>query len=463
MKKSFWFISIVIILLFLLLGCNVKELSRMPYIPEAISDHSGGVIVCWQDKGALYAKRLNKEGKTLWPEEKRVISENINPFSYRMIPDGEGNAIIVWIKGGTEGEIYAQKINKDGSVLWGRNGTPVCVFSGARVIMDLVKTGIDRTFILWWSQSNGSQEISGQLINNAGEILWQDSGVILAKGVSLQSPVAAPDSSGGVITAWVDQRGIDADIYAQRVDATGRILWQKGGIPVCTASGLQDLPQIVSDGQGGVFISWWNYDGDPPTIVAQRINQDGKILWPENGITIAPNDNPFKMINIGQGEAILTSIVGAKPASAFPDQWTLYIQKLNGEGQFRWKQEPVFFSSAVDRSIAYPEISFDSRGAIFIACNLGANPAHGTEVRIQKLDGEGNYLWERGGINPFPTSVFQAQWYPKIVADGSGGVIVVATVGRGRNDRDLVYAQRIDSLGNRLWGEEGVIIGYSKP
>jgi len=45
------------------------------------------------------------------------------------------------------------------------------------------------------------------------------------------------------------------------------------------------------------------------------------------------------------------------------------------------------------------------------------------------------------------------QGTPVVIDDGSGGVIIVAAVGKGALSGDMVYAQRLDANGNRLWAD----------
>ena len=82
------------------------------------------------------------------------------------------------------------------------------------------------------------------------------------------------------------------DIMAQRIDASGTVLWTSNGAPVCTASSLQNTPQLVSDGAGGAIISWedWRSYGQPD-IYAQRISFNGFTNWTFNGVAICTEPN----------------------------------------------------------------------------------------------------------------------------------------------------------------------------
>ena len=61
------------------------------------------------------------------------------------------------------------------------------------------------------------------------------------------------DGAGGAIITWEDARNVHFDIYAQRVDAHGNVLWKKDGVSICSAPENQNRPKIVSDGVGGHY------------------------------------------------------------------------------------------------------------------------------------------------------------------------------------------------------------------
>ena len=99
-----------------------------------------------------------------------------------MIPDGSGNAIIVW----SDQQIHAQKVDPDLAFQWGPQGVVVTSADG-----------------------------------------WQ------------QVPVICGDGAGGVIVAWEDCRnGIDnRDIFVQRVAGSGAPAWARPPrAPACPSS-----------------------------------------------------------------------------------------------------------------------------------------------------------------------------------------------------------------------------------
>ena len=101
-------------------------------------------------------------------------------------------------------------------------------------------------------------------VSGSAQTLWAKNGVAVsaADEYQMESDII-PDGSGGAIITWMDDRGGNFDIYAQRLDADGNSLWTADGVPVCTATNTQGGPRIASDGWGGAIITWQdNRDGD---------------------------------------------------------------------------------------------------------------------------------------------------------------------------------------------------------
>lgn len=77
--------------------------------------------------------------------------------------------------------------------------------------------------------------------------------------------------------------------------------WSANPIPLTTAPGHQGLPAIISDGRGGSFVAWNDYESR--NISVQHIDSVGKNLWAENDRTVSTGRVKFSsnisMINDG--------------------------------------------------------------------------------------------------------------------------------------------------------------------
>jgi hypothetical protein len=86
------------------------------------------------------------------------------------------------------------------------------------------------------------------------------------------------DGAGGVIVTWKDTANDTGDIWAQRVDANGVLLWGDGGVPFGVASNEQTLPVVATDGSGGAIAAWDDRRNGGLDIYANRVFAGGGVV-----------------------------------------------------------------------------------------------------------------------------------------------------------------------------------------
>ena len=322
--------------------------------PTIVSDGAGGVIVAWTDyrsdgQGDIYAQRISASGAPQWTANGVAICTTIDVQQYpKIVSDGAGGAIVTWRSGAANGwDIYARRIKADGTVLWAATGvalssyTPNTTSSGPTFVSD----GLGGAIATWYDvRSVGTfwdyVDIRAQRIDATGAVQWTTNGVALDTLASVQyatSPTIASDGVGGAIVAWYDQRsGVgNSDIYAQRISASGAPQWTANGVAICTATGDQRLPTIVSNGADGAIVTWQDYrNGTSYDIYAQRISASGAPQWTANGVAIctATGNQQYPLIaSDGAGGAIVTWVDGRSGYSAIYSD--IYTQRVCSWGQ----------------------------------------------------------------------------------------------------------------------------------
>jgi len=258
--------------------------------PAIAPDGAGGVFIAWQDVGSgdIYAQHLNANGTLLWGIWGIVVCSAAGEQSLvEMVSDGNGGAILVWIdkRNGTASDIYAQRINGSGTPLWTANGVPVTTATETQSYHVIVGDGSGGVFVAWQDYRNGNYDIYAQRITNSGSQAWTNNGVAVCSTSGTQTSPAVDTSGNKLIISWDDYRSGTSDIYAQALDSNGTPLWTAGGIPISVAANAQNNNTLVRDGSGGAIIAWTdnrtNYD-----IYAQRIDKNGSALWTANGLPV---------------------------------------------------------------------------------------------------------------------------------------------------------------------------------
>lgn len=306
-------------------GVAVCTAVNSQFSRSLVSDGNGGAIIVWQDDrdgtfaGNIYAQLINSSGLPVWGANGILICSKYAPRSNVAIAsDGLGGAIISWsdyrntIAPNTEVDLYAQRVDANGSVMWIADGIPVCDLAGSgQVYPEIINNQPNEVIITWQDGRNGNADIYIQRLKNDGSKMWNQDGVALCTATGLQSfPVLTADNSSGAIVTWQDYRSAAFDVYAQRIDVSGNVLWTTDGVPISAETDAQISPDITSDGQGGAIITWRDYrDNGNQDIYAQRIDNNGVVQWTINGIavSVATTDQYTPAITTdGYGGAIIT-------------------------------------------------------------------------------------------------------------------------------------------------------------
>ncbi|MEO5619237.1 MAG: FlgD immunoglobulin-like domain containing protein [Candidatus Eisenbacteria bacterium] len=268
-------------------------------IPRIIPDGSNGMILTWNDgrnpSNDIYAQRITSSGSPVWAINGVPVCAavgNQNPAG--IVPDGAGGAIFAWEddRGGVEKDVYAQRINPAGASQWTLNGALVSGAVSDQFNASIASDAAGGAYVTWMDIRGPSFDLYAQHLTSGGLPLWTVGGrQITTLSTSELSPIAIADGEGGCIIAWEDYRaGItDADLYAQRLNASGTKLWANDGAPICVMSGGQFHDDLISDGLGGAILVWGDERVDPTTsdLYAQRLSATGSALWTANGAAVS--------------------------------------------------------------------------------------------------------------------------------------------------------------------------------
>jgi hypothetical protein len=422
-----------------------------------------------------------------------------------IIEDGFGNLIIIWedSRSGNK-DIYAQKFDIYGNMLWAADGVPVCTMTGDQEFPSIVSDGSGGAIIAWQDRRSGSyRDIYAQRLDANGSRLWLLSGVSVCTATEDQwYPRMTSDGSGGAILAWRDYRdgAFDANIYAQRIDGTGASLWTAQGIAIVTATGNQYLSgSIASDGDGGAYLAWGDERNgiSNPDIYIQWIDSSGSLGFSADGYALCDEpdyQNRPVILSNGYHSVIvvwrdsrggLLSLYGSliynnsvywgsngteicSLVSGFPDYQVLvpdgeggaivfwaddrngdddiYAQRVDAGGNTLWTEDGVVVCDAILNQRFPMAVSDGDGGAIAGWYDYRKNVL--SEIYLQRLDGDGNVLWIDDGVRI--DGVVITQYYPLIASDGEGGAIVSWVDYPDDPYDSVLYIQRIER--NGYWG-----------
>jgi len=318
--------------------------------------------------------------------------------------------------------MFIQKLDANGHFLWAKQavgdvGRSITIGLSGYIyaISDLGQNvriqKLDSDGNLQWIK-----QINGNATNEGKAITTDTEGNIYTTGTFR----GTADLDFGTDVQNVTSEGLN-DIFIQKLNPNGNLLWVKhmGGF------NNEEVHAITTDADGNVYTTGsfngtTDFDPGPgvqsytPTgydIFIQKLDANGNFLWAkrmggaeyEHGVSIATdaNSNVYTTGNFrGTVDFNPGSGIQQLTASGTKD---IFIQKLDANGNFLWVKQ--MGGTGQDGGVA---ITADAGGNIyttgFFSGEADFDPgagvqnltsAGGSDIFIQKLDSEGNFLWAK--------------------------------------------------------------------
>ena len=336
---------------------------------KLVSDGHDGAFMTWmeQQKHVIGGSHINLKDTITWDEI--ICNSSGSAANPAIAPDGNGGAIIVWEDtrdGSGNSNIYAQRVSLSGELLWAANGVPVCKAAGDQILPDIATDSLGGAFITWQDSRTTTKKIFAQRLMANGDVAWQADGIVIcALNDAALAPKIVSTSKGEAIITWTNPAaGGTWDIFAQKVNEE-KVAWQDNGVPVCNAPLSQTEPAIIADGSGGAIISWTDtrVSFSNPDIYAQSINSGGNPNWTVNGVPVCTAVDR-------QAAPALTTDGDHGAIIAWEDQrsgyYDIYAQRVNNQGTIMWSNngEAVSTAEKDQRSVT---IASDGKGGAVLA------------------------------------------------------------------------------------------------
>ena len=452
-------------------GVPVCTLAGMQIALNMEPDNEGGVYIIWVDSRNpskdLFGQRLSANGSPLWIINGIPIATGLgDEMQNTMLPDGEGGMIIAYTHSyAGNDDLYAKRFNANGTMVW-QNTLVISEAEGSQSDIRMAALN-DGNFVFTWADKRSADtDIYAQKINLAGDLLWGSYLIVYSDQNGLARPQVNPrivkTSDNGVIIVWEDFR-LDTqnpDLFAQKISASGIKQWSEQGIALCTAEFAQVGPRLASDNNGGCFVVWDDLrNGNAPNvdIYAQHLSASGNALWEANGkaICIAPNEQSGSLIKVSNN-IVFINWMDIRNGSV-----GIYYQALTYEGTvlLAVNGAEVFWGLSGDAPLDnYLILKRSSDVVIIWQDTRFAND--GYRLFFQFLNPDGSIDLEPNG-HPVTVSVGGSQSTPSAVVTPDDQIAIVWEDARGDNPK--VYAQLLSASGERLWGEQGMELTVNSP
>ena len=486
--------------------------------PVIIATTDGGMIIAWVDFsqqplfGDVFAQKLNASGELLWQEGGVPLCTAANvQISLNIVQDLNGGAYIIWVDSRNAGgsDIYGSHVNANGEDIWGTNGMALADEAGeqnshtfwedgqggailayvsvtstknlrARRILsdgtsdwvidlcdaDMDQTGVkmcksgDSTFgFAWRDQRNENDgDIYAQSVDIDGNFLW-DNDAVVYQGFGIQeNPRVTSAGDGNFFVTWEDKRAgtFYADIFAQKIDADGNLLWDSAGIQLSDSEYDELNPRLRADNSGGCYIVWddgreggHNFED----IYMQHLTSTGGISWEENGRVVCNAQlEQFSPLINSAGDNTFICWGDRRDGSI-----GMYYQVMDADGDFQLADNGVEFYWGMEGDAQFPQVFKQGENTVLV-WNDTRYGHIGNRAFMQIIRPNGETVFPYNGLNMTEDlSSYSANQLNIDAYDYHAGGAVAAWEQEGEA-YPRVYAQAVDDEGNRLWGPDGIAV-----
>jgi len=452
--------------------CIQPNTQNNPYI---VTDGKKGAIIAWNDtrsdtaQADIYAQRMNAAGYPMWTANGvGICVDTFKQKAVKLIDAGNGSAIITWqdARNG-DYDIYAQKIDSSGNVLWATNGVPVCIKPFNQINPEIANDMHGGAIIVWEdSSATSGWDIYSQRLDSTGTQLWGPTGFsVCSQLYDQKSPKMRADGYGGAVVSWQDKRSVSINfVYAQRLLSFGDIQWTTDGVQVCGLAGGQTNAKIGAQPDGGAIVAWEDKRNGNYDLFAQKLDAtSGAQLWGPNGATVCFYPGNQSAIDLTT-DNVNGAIISWKDDRNGPLE--IYANRLDESGIIVWPgiaSSGVFMGNGINSNIVG-----DNNGGAIITWQDSLTSGGSFDVYAQRVDSTGTKLW--GTSNKGVSLASGGQSDPKHVGTGDGGAIFCWWDKRNGIDHDI-YAHHLFPEGHEIFhmgvdeinGNSGGVVCYPNP
>ena len=316
-----------------------------------------------------------------------------------------------------------------------------------------------RVWMSWLDGIGSGWDVRLQRLDRLGNEILPHNGVLVADRSfsSTQDYGLDMARNGEALLAYRDDSSGSTEISANRIDATGNLLWGPGGVTLTNGAGFVAAPKIMSFPNFQSMQSWqdsivgWTENSE---VKLMRLNEAGVPQWAAPVTLTAPSGSyvlsDMKLANWGE---VVISMV--HQTGGFTSPKHLVAQKFDVNGAPLWGAAPVaIFDGGSLQFGNFPTMLQGNSATIFTWYT--ASPT--LQCFVQKIDHTGAEIWAHNGVAvadiPGQLRVNPHASYNFV----NDSVYITWKELNGAQSQSGISAQRLDAGGNRMWGSAGTTL-----
>ncbi|RPH92386.1 hypothetical protein EHM69_12870, partial [candidate division KSB1 bacterium] len=439
----------------------------------ASSDSFGNMFLAWTDRlipdsYLIYAAKITPEGQLPWgPGHVRLSTVSNRQSDMSICSDGISGCYVSWAT--STRDIFVQYLNADGQPQWAANGISPCDTlhsqSTARVALSLNGDTPDGCLLVWEDRRMGNfvNEIYAQKIDTNGTVAWGSNGLNICGGTNFtnESPNLISDLNGGMVCIWEDTRNSQGewggcDLYAARVLANGTLGWNGAcGMEAASGPGQQMRPVIGLASGSQITVVYADSRLGSPMQCIQKINpENGSRLLDPLGFQIANGISGYacnpQSIALGQGR---TAIVWKDDRYIWGGAG-LFYQIVGPDGQVERTSNGDTLAPDNEQWNEYRQknhrLCSDGNGGFFVSFE-DVRTGYSI-IRLSHVDASGNVIGSRSGMEVFSSTSVYDQFNAFCAADGQNGCYVAFAATDADFNIDVFVTLR-NATGAALWNQ----------
>ncbi len=244
----------------------------------------------------VFGQAVTGAGTLLWAADGlQLVNSAENAINPMLVATGSDDCLLFWDADSVGvGDIRGKRLGTAGAAVWAGAGLHMFPI-GVSGLLGVMTDHVGGAYLVT-SATNATTHTNplwAQRVQGDGSLLFSPSGERVSSVPSNQVQVAlAPDNQGGLLLTWYDDvRGLapDMDIIAQRLSPFGGSVWYASGVSVCLAPN-QGPGLCIAQSGGGAVIAWSDTRNSPsPDIYAQGVDALGRL---GSGVSVEPSAPP---------------------------------------------------------------------------------------------------------------------------------------------------------------------------